>query len=84
MIESLYGPWIKAQTGNNAINCPATSSTTTLPGSLAPRIRSVREAAQIPAHVTKTIAANCTGQLGTDKNSATPTNEPNVPGATGR
>ena len=82
---------VKRVNGNNAMNWPATSSTTTLPGSFRPDNCSVRVAAHIPAHVTATIeiritATNAFGGVTrtNNKNIPTPTNEPNVPGASGK
>src|SRR5215211_3379297 len=77
--------------GNNAMSWPATSSTTTFPGSFRPDNCSVRVAAHVPAQVTtiikpRTTATNALGGMAraNNKNIPTPTNEPNVPGASGR
>src|ERR1041385_1480281 len=76
--------------GNNAINWPATSSTTTLPGSFRPDNSSILDPAQIPANVTTTIATRTTAinaspavARASNKKIPTPTNDPNVPGASG-
>ena len=74
----------KRLNGNMAIICPATSSTTTFPGSFNRRMRSVRDAAQIPNHVMTTIAAICSGKDPSNKNRPRPTSDPNVPGANGK
>src|SRR3569832_1814810 len=81
----------KSINGNNAMNKPATSSTTTLPGSFRPDNCSVRVAAHVPTHVTAAIATRTTttragaGMAHTSsKNIPTPTNEPHVPGASGK
>src|SRR5690349_2037912 len=77
--------------GNNAINWPATSSTTTLPGSFRPDNCSVRVAAHVPAPVNATIATRTTATRAfggvtrtNNRNNPTPTNEPHVPGASGK
>src|SRR5215213_268551 len=81
----------KRVNGNNAINWPATSSTTTLPGSLRPDNRSVLDAAQTPAIVTTRIETRTTATSAftgvtrtSSKNIPTPTADPNVPGASGK
>jgi hypothetical protein len=78
------GPSAMNDSGNSESICPATSSTTTLPGSFNRRIRSVRDAAQIPAHVIATIATSCSGNDPSSTKRATPTSDPHVPGATGK
>lgn len=72
------------ESGSNEIIWPATSSTTTFPGSFKRRIRSVRDAAQMPAHVIATIAIICGTTEPSNKKTPIPTSEPNVPGATGK
>ena len=73
-----------SDSGNSAIICPATSSTTTFPGSFNRRIRSVRDPAQMPAQVTKPIATNCSGHDLSNKKRPIPTTDPNVPGISGK
>src|SRR6266511_1582103 len=51
------------KTGSSAINCPATSSTTTLPGSFRAKSFSEREPAQIPTRVTTVISSNSPRQI---------------------
>src|SRR6185369_4654075 len=82
---------VKRVSGKRAMNWPATSSTTTLPGSFRPDNCSVRVAAHIPTNVTTTIATRTTatnafgGVVRTNnKKIPTATNEPNVPGASGK
>lgn len=82
---------VKRVNGNNAMNWPATSSTTTLPGSFRPDNCSVRVAAHIPANVTTTIETRTATTSAfpaiaraSNKKIPTPTNEPHVPGASGK
>src|SRR6185369_4566803 len=82
---------VKSVNGNNAINWPATSSITTLPGSFRPDNCSVRVAAHVPTHVTaaiatRTTATNAGGGIAQTNSTKipTPTNEPHVPGASGK
>src|SRR4026207_505852 len=77
--------------GNKAMNWPATSSTTTLPGSFFPDNCSVRVAAHIPTTVKARIKTRTTttSELpvttrASNKKIPTATNEPKVPGATGK
>src|SRR3954468_16483835 len=83
--------WGKSVNGNNAMSWPATSSTTTLPGSFLPDNCSTLDPAQIPANVTTTIATRTTAinafpviARASSKKIPTPTNDPNVPGASGK
>src|SRR5829696_1579253 len=79
------GETVKKVNGSNAIICPATSSTTTLPGSFRPDHSSVLEAAQIPESVSTRIESRTTtnDEL-SSKKIPTPTSDPNVPGIRGK
>src|SRR6185369_7862648 len=61
-------------------------STTTLPGSFRPDTCSTLEPAHIPTNVTARIATMITSGFtrANSKNNPTPTNDPNVPGASGK
>src|SRR6185295_13739382 len=81
----------KSVNGNKAMNWPATSSTTTLPGSFRSDNCSARVPAHIPANVTTTIAASTTAtrsapvvNRASNKKIPTASKEPNVPGASGK
>src|SRR5215203_3887760 len=90
-IMTAKGVTAKAVNGNNASICPATSSTTTLPGSFRPDNVSVLVAAQIPENVITKVETRTTANSElavaiwvSTKKIAMPTTEPNVPGINGK
>ncbi len=64
---------------------PATSSTTTIPGSLRPSCRATLVEASTPTADSSTVAASCQRASSVDSgtNNASPTAVPAVPGANG-